>query len=287
MGNDAEQSSASLGYHWEVVLHHNNHTHPDQFSAATDTASFVPEDHEDGTGVWYELRFMVSDSQALTDTAIAWVWPEVNLTPTLPSVSPDPPAQGANAIVSFWLRNLGHMRSKIFHWIVRDGAATALAQGDTLIAGQDSVWVSFMVPAGTLAPGSHDLRVVADTLGQERETSETDNAATLSVNVGGGGVTGVASLPRLLALSPGRPNPSRGRVAFALDLPEAVTVRFAVYDLQGRTVWRAPTRTIAAGHLDLNWDGRMDGGALAPTGVYVARVGTGPHTLTRRFALIR
>jgi hypothetical protein len=64
-------------------------------------------------------------------------------------------------------------------------------------------------------------------------------------------------------------------------------VRFAVYDLQGRTVWRAPTRTIAAGHLDLNWDGRMDGGALAPTGVYVARVGTGPHTLTRRFALIR
>jgi hypothetical protein len=230
---------------------------------------------------------MVSDSQALTDTAIVWVWPEVNLTPTLPSVSPDPPAQGANAIVSFWLRNLGHMRSKTFHWIVRDGAATALAQGDTLIAGQDSVWVSFMVPASTLAPGSHDLRVVADTLGQERETIETDNAATLSVNVGGGGVTGVASLPRLLALSPGRPNPSRGTVAFDLELPEAVTVRFAVYDLQGRAVWRAPTRTSAAGRLDLRWDGRMEGGTPAPTGVYIARVGTGNHTLTRRFALIR
>jgi glucose/arabinose dehydrogenase len=286
-GSDAEQSSASLGYHWEVMLHHNNHVHPDVFSATTDTTSFVPEDHEDGTGVWYELRFMVSDSQALTDTAIVLVWPEVNLTPAALSVSPDPPAQGANAIVSFWLRNLGHMRSRNFHWVVRDGAAAALAEGDTLVEGRDSVWVSFLVPPGTLAPGSHDLRVVADTLGQERELVETDNAVTLTVNVGGGGVTGVAPAPRLLALSPGRPNPSRGAVAFDLDLPAASTVRFDVYDLQGRLVWSAPQRAGAAGRLGLRWDGRMDGGSTAPTGVYVARVGTGNHTLTRRFALIR
>jgi hypothetical protein len=286
-GSDADQASATLGYHWEVVLHHNNHVHPDVFSASTDTASFVPDDHEDGTGVWYELRFMVSDSQALTDTAIVWIWPQVDLTPSQLTMSPDPPAQDANSIVSFWLRNLGAMRSRTFHWLVRDNASTALAQGDTLIQGRDSVWVSFMLPPGTLAAGPHDLRVVADTLGIERETDETDNATTVSVNVGGGGVTGVAPVPLKLALSAGRPNPSRGPVAFDLDLPEAGTVRVAVYDLQGRAVWSAPAQTTAAGRIGLRWDGRTDGGGAAPNGVYVVRVGTGNHTLTRRFALIR
>jgi flagellar hook assembly protein FlgD len=52
-------------------------------------------------------------------------------------------------------------------------------------------------------------------------------------------------------------------------------------------VWSAPAQTTAAGRIGLRWDGRTDGGGAAPNGVYVVRVGTGNHTLTRRFALIR
>jgi glucose/arabinose dehydrogenase len=285
-GSDGQQAPATLDYHWEVQLHHNNHVHPGVFNASTDTATFVPENHEDGTGVWYELRFVVTDAQALADTATALIWPEVNLAPATPTVSPDPPAAGANAIVSCWIRNLGALPSRRFRWMARDGG-TLLAQGDTLIGGRDSALVSFLVPAGTLAAGPHTLRVTADTLGQVRELAEDDNAGMVSVTVAGGGTTGVAAVPRVLALGPGRPNPVRGTVTFTLELPAGAPVTFAVYDLQGREVWRAPGRTHEAGKVDLRWDGRGSNGAAAATGLYLARVRVGDRTLVRRFTVLR
>src|SRR6185503_15388123 len=75
-GSDAQQSAASLQYEWRVHLHHNNHVHPSVYVAIGPTATFVPENHEDGTGVWYEVQLRVTDNGGLADTASVHIFPE-------------------------------------------------------------------------------------------------------------------------------------------------------------------------------------------------------------------
>jgi hypothetical protein len=84
-----------------------------------------------------------------------------------------------------------------------------------------------------------------------------------------------------LALSGAFPNPSPGAVEFALDLPRDSEVRWAVYDLQGRTVW-SEERTFSAGRGSLRWDGTIAGRGKAPTGVYLVRASVDGTRFTRR-----
>ncbi len=84
-----------------------------------------------------------------------------------------------------------------------------------------------------------------------------------------------------LALSGGFPNPARGAVEFALDLPADAEVRWEVYDLQGRTVW-SEAQLLAAGRRTLRWDGTLAGRGAAPTGIYLVRASVGERQFTRR-----
>ena len=95
------------------------------------------------------------------------------------------------------------------------------------------------------------------------------------------------ALPAMLALSGGWPNPSAGRMQFALAMPHAAHVGFAVYDLAGRQVWSDGDRAFAAGSHILAWSGLTRSGARAPVGVYLARVMVGEQVMTRRVALLR
>ena len=95
----------------------------------------------------------------------------------------------------------------------------------------------------------------------------------------------VTPRPTSLALSSAWPNPAQGTVSFALALPRAAAVEFAIYDLAGREVW-ATKPHFAAGHHTLQWDGRAaSGGTLAP-GLYLARVRADGLTRVRRFVLV-
>ncbi len=124
-------------------------------------------------------------------------------------------------------------------------------------------------------------------------------------NFGGGDVAGPAPLarseqapaaedasrlaapPTRIALSSPYPNPSGARVSFALDLPRAGRVDFAVLDIQGREVWSAPGREYGAGRWTLDWDGRTAAGAAVSPGVYLVRVGALGETFMRRVAMLR
>jgi glucose/arabinose dehydrogenase len=75
-GTDAEDPTSSLQLTWEVVLHHNTHIHPDWLTFTGPTASFIPADHDDGTGVWFEVVLKVRDSGGLTGTQRTNVYPE-------------------------------------------------------------------------------------------------------------------------------------------------------------------------------------------------------------------
>jgi hypothetical protein len=287
-GNDGQQSPASLGYEWRVDLHHNNHVHPSVFTALGSTASFVPVNHEDGTGVWYEIELRVTDNGALADTARIQIFPEIDLEPGPVAVVPPYPGTTASSQYGFTIYNHGRMPAPISHWRLVAGTQQ-LAEGDVLVAPLDSTAVQLTLPPA-LAAGDYTLRVVVDTLASVVETNETNNAHAQPLTVvAGGGTVDVPGVrrPSVLALSSPQPSPSSGPVSFTLDLPGAATVSVAVLDVLGRRIWSAPERAYEAGRWTIGWDGRTSAGAEAPAGIYSARVVVGERVMVRRIARLR
>jgi len=88
--------------------------------------------------------------------------------------------------------------------------------------------------------------------------------------------------PDAFAFSEPIPNPSAGRVSFALRLPAVADVRLVVYDVLGREVAVLVDGDTAAGTHVVG----LDASAL-PAGVYVARLTTGRFVQTRRLTIAR
>ncbi|MEO5617015.1 MAG: PQQ-dependent sugar dehydrogenase [Candidatus Eisenbacteria bacterium] len=278
---DAEDAPAGLILEWGVILRRSG---PDSLIAnpVGDSATFVTMNHEDGNGVRYEVRLRVTDSVGLVDSASVTIWPECDLTPGPINTNAVNVAAGTPVEAAFWLRNLGRHAVRRSQWhMLLDGVP--LAAGDTVVARLDSVQIHVLIPGG-LTAGAHALRAVADTLGQVVETNELNNASMLEMTVLAT-ATGVTAGPvRARALSPAWPNPTRGAMSMTLDLPEAGEVGFEVLDLQGRVVRAQPSRILTAGRWTLAWDGRLDGGAAAPPGLYLVRVRAANAVFVRRIA---
>jgi glucose/arabinose dehydrogenase len=281
---DGEEPSAGLSYHWDVYVHHNNHVHPSSYSCDTPTGEFVGENHDDGSGVWLDVVLRVTDSGGLADTAHVALFPQTDLEVSPVLVFPQSPTNVGSARYRFKVWNHGCLPAPFSRWVLRAGNVN-LAQGDTVVAGHDSLDIDLWAPP-LLAPGNYDLRVVADSLGAIHETDETNNTHTqpLVVVVAQAGAGAPERLD--LAISEGFPNPSAGVVALALALPGAARVEMAVHDLQGREVWRTAPRRYAAGRWTLEWPGTMAGRPARP-GLYLARVTIDGRAFTRRLAIVR
>ncbi len=84
------------------------------------------------------------------------------------------------------------------------------------------------------------------------------------------------------------PNPSRGAITFAFEIPSAAEVRLDIVDVAGRRMHQlARGATWAAGVHEIRWDGRSSAGGPAPAGIYFAQLRVGRAAVTRRFVLIR
>jgi PKD repeat protein len=281
---DAEQSPATLSYNWDIALHHNTHTHPNSYVATGANAGYVVEQHDDGTGIWYELRLRVTDQGGLADTLFAHVFPEVDLEPIGLVTYPDTLMNGTANTFAFSIVNHGHMPSPNMRWtLFADG--NLIAEGDTLVDHHDTLTVQFDAWVG-LAPGDYLLRLTVDTLGAVVETEESNNVAVRAVHVKTL-VTGVDDRPMALALSWPTPNPSRDVVRFALQLPAGGRVDMRVFDVQGREVWSQPARWFEAGRWTLAWDARDRAGGRAAAGIYLAQVRVDGRTFVRRVAVMR
>src|SRR5262245_2618821 len=277
--SDAQTSAANMAYHWDVTLHHNNHTHPGLLISDLRNDVFMPENHEDGTGTWAEVKLVVTDAGGLKDTASVNIWPEVDLDPSPVTVTPDPAYRIAQNTFSFKLRNYGHMLSRLSHWQLLAGA-TSLAEGDTLVGPLDSLLISLPLDV-FLAPGNYPLRVVADTGNVVHETSETNNVKMRTLSIVTGPVA-VGDEPVALDLSPAIPNPTNGKTRVMLTLPRAARVSMTVHDVQGRQVWSSDAREYTPGRWGLEWDS-----ARARAGVYLLRVDAGQSHWVRRVAVVR
>ena len=286
-GTDAEDPPDSLRYRWDVILHHNNHTHPG-ITAFTDSAAFLPENHGDGTPVWYETRLIVTDTGGLSDTTSRLIFPEVDLAPTGLGSTPDTITTSSPAEFHFTLHNSGTMPAPRTHWqLVAQGSgpAVTLAQGDTLAGAGGSVLVSVTVPP-LLAAGAYTLRVRADTTNVAVEMNEANNAMVAPLTVADVSA-GVARAPGRLALSLPFPNPTGGNAGLVLELPAPARVEFEVLDPMGRRMWADAPRDLDAGRWSLAWPGCGRDGRAVGAGLYLARVTVGGKQFVRRVAVLR
>ncbi|MBI1796658.1 MAG: PQQ-dependent sugar dehydrogenase [Candidatus Eisenbacteria bacterium] len=283
---DAQDPPSAIAYHWWVDLHHNNHIHPQVFAADGATASFVTQQHDDGTGCYYQITLVSTDTGSLADTTSINVFPNVDLQPSPSYNTPGMAGTTTPTTFHFKIYNHGTVGSPFTHWIVV-GGTTMLTEGDAQVAAGDSVQVD-AVAQPVLGPGTYPLRVVVDTLNICHETDETNNASMGRLTViSGAGTVDVPSLPTVFRLGPVEPNPGPGAVAFALDLPAEARVTVTVHDLLGRRVASQSERVFGAGRWTLGWDGRNDSGAEAPNGIYLARITVNGRSWVRRVMHLR
>ena len=231
--SDAEDAPAALTPRWEVDLHHNTHVHPSSWANDSTELTLIGENHDDGTGIWLQGRFIATDSGGLRDTARVSLFPEVDLRPSAVATAPGTPGTTAPAQWRFTIANAGRMPSPWFHWQLLAGAAV-LAEGDTLVGELDSVLVARELPA-TLAAGDHVVRVVVDSAAAIVEPDESDNAATRTVTVVEG--PGPDEAPPLFTLGPlATPSGISAQVAWRTNEPTSGVVRFGPSPALGESV---------------------------------------------------
>lgn len=102
----------------------------------------------------------------------------------------------------------------------------------------------------------------------------------------------VSAVPRPrvpgLALGPATPNPFNPSTSFALTLPGEARVTVDVMDVRGRLVHTLHDGFLSAGDHTLRWDGVMENGLPAPSGIYFARAREENGAVqTRRMMLVK
>jgi hypothetical protein len=105
-------------------------------------------------------------------------------------------------------------------------------------------------------------------------------SATITAVLAGGDVPPVV-------LGAPRPTPTSGRTQVSLDLPQTMPVQASVFDAQGRRVRTIEQGTLEAGTHVLRWDGSLDGGGDAASGVYWIRVAAGPIQKEVKLVVVR
>jgi hypothetical protein len=83
------------------------------------------------------------------------------------------------------------------------------------------------------------------------------------------------------------PNPTSREMSVSFATSRGGPVQGDIFDVAGRLVRRLPPIEAAGGPHRLEWDGRDDGGRMAPAGVYLVRVTSPDGVATTRVAKVR
>ncbi len=112
------------------------------------------------------------------------------------------------------------------------------------------------------------------------------------VGIGDGDVPEGGSLPRAWSLRQNFPNPFNPVTTITCDVPRGGSpspVRLVVFDVRGRAVRTliGGDDTIEPGRHRVVWDGRDDGGAAVPSGIYLYQLAVDGRSFARKMLLLR
>jgi hypothetical protein len=102
------------------------------------------------------------------------------------------------------------------------------------------------------------------------------------------GVDPVEAPQARFEVSPATPNPFTDAIDFDIHTAAAGVMKVEVFDAAGRLVRTlAENTSIPSGTRSLAWNGRMDAGQAAPSGIYFLRVEVNGEALSQRITLVR
>ncbi len=115
-------------------------------------------------------------------------------------------------------------------------------------------------------PSSYEIVALAvvsqDTVGGTWDYS-------ISISDGLPDVTGTSLEAGEIRIESNYPNPFNGNTTFQINVAEAQTITVLIVNALGQTVRTVFNGTAVSGGSELTWDGRMDSGKRAPSGLYM------------------
>ena len=103
----------------------------------------------------------------------------------------------------------------------------------------------------------------------------------------GGCQTAVGDTPRVALLGQNYPNPFNPSTSIPFTMTMTGHVTLSIYDVHGTHVATLLDERRDAGEHIAQWNGRTDSGAIAPTGVYFARLQAGGAEESRKIVLLK
>jgi len=159
--------------------------------------------------------------------------------------------------------------------------------GALLMRDTATVMMKWRIPAD--APDQPWIFAQVDPDDDVAEIHEDNNKGYTVIRVSGGGPVSVGpdALPAAYRLQPASPNPFRDRTTITFDLPRAGKASLVVYDLAGRRIATLVNGPQKAGTHVVTWNGRREGGAPVPAGMYFCRLRCDDFVATRRLLRLR
>ena len=97
----------------------------------------------------------------------------------------------------------------------------------------------------------------------------------------------LAGSPDAAVLQQNYPNPFNPTTTIRFELTKAVRVKLCVYNVKGEHVALLVDRRMTAGHKEVRWNAKDDGGRAVATGVYFCRLVAGDFVQTKKMVLLR
>jgi len=94
-------------------------------------------------------------------------------------------------------------------------------------------------------------------------------------------------IPSIFSVSDNYPNPFNPRTEFTVSIPEKSHVVVNIYDILGRQVALLAEGDYTAGRYRMEWTGKTDVNAVAPSGVYLLIVQAGNDIITHKMIMMK
>lgn len=174
-------------------------------------------------------------------------------------------------------------------WSLRAMAAAGGVGGATVtIAIGDSVWALGQSGTDGSLAASVTLPVASSAILTASKSGHRVWADTLPMSIISGILDdGGDALPSSFATMSNYPNPFNSGTAITFDLPAATHVCLDVYDILGRRVSTLLDTYLDAGDHRVLFDGTNQSGHALASGVYVARLASKSHAITRLLVLVK